>query len=198
MDLSRLSGALKPAVVVTAADLARAGIRVFPFYAGDLLCPIGKTRSTLASRSRCCCPRPSMRLTRRGWRCVTRRSCLSVRRPVRSLPNYPAFRFTRVGGPTPDAPDVYSPLKTAGSVRDVSIPAGARSVRNGGWATSGAGFSLSAGFRIALVVAIARSLRSTRARRAPVHAAAPFAGHGRGSAAYGFNVTTEDGKSLKV
>ena len=43
MDLSRLSGALKPAVVVTAADLARDGIRVFPFYAGDLLCPIGKT-----------------------------------------------------------------------------------------------------------------------------------------------------------
>jgi len=27
------------------------------------------------------------------------------------MPNYGAFRFTRVGGPTPDAPDVYSPFK---------------------------------------------------------------------------------------
>src|SRR5882757_1376645 len=38
LDLSRLSGALKPAVVVTAADLARTGMRVPEFYAGDLLC----------------------------------------------------------------------------------------------------------------------------------------------------------------
>src|SRR5262245_14000018 len=36
MDLSRLSGALKPSVVVTAADLARTGMRVPEFYAGDL------------------------------------------------------------------------------------------------------------------------------------------------------------------
>ena len=43
MDLSRLSGALKPAVVVTAADLARIGTRVPEFYAGDLFCPVGKT-----------------------------------------------------------------------------------------------------------------------------------------------------------
>src|SRR6201981_3093576 len=35
LDLSRLSGALKPAVVVTAADLARTGMRVPEFYAGD-------------------------------------------------------------------------------------------------------------------------------------------------------------------
>ena len=27
------------------------------------------------------------------------------------MPNYGQFRFTRVGGPTPDAPDVYSPSK---------------------------------------------------------------------------------------
>ena len=30
--------------------------------------------------------------------------------PVK-MPNYAQFRFTRVGGPTPDAPDVYSPVK---------------------------------------------------------------------------------------
>src|SRR5258707_9042770 len=43
MDLGRLTGAMKPAVVVTAADLAKIGTRVPEFYAGDLLCPIGKT-----------------------------------------------------------------------------------------------------------------------------------------------------------
>src|SRR5262249_61818604 len=43
LDLSRLSGALNPAVVVTAADLAQTGMRVPEFYAGDLLCPVGKT-----------------------------------------------------------------------------------------------------------------------------------------------------------
>src|SRR5262249_40373421 len=30
--------------------------------------------------------------------------------PVK-MPNYGQFRFTRVAGPTPDAPDVYSPVK---------------------------------------------------------------------------------------
>jgi hypothetical protein len=38
-----LTGASKPTVVVTAADLARAGTRVPEFYAGDLLCPVGRT-----------------------------------------------------------------------------------------------------------------------------------------------------------
>src|SRR6266403_5244922 len=43
IDLARLTGASKPTVVVTAADLARAGTRVPEFYAGDLLCPVGRT-----------------------------------------------------------------------------------------------------------------------------------------------------------
>src|SRR5438876_6885241 len=43
IDLSRLTGALKPSVVVTADDLARIGVRVPEFYAGDLICPFGKT-----------------------------------------------------------------------------------------------------------------------------------------------------------
>src|SRR5882672_10282007 len=41
MDLARLSGALKPTVVVTAADLQKIGIRVPEFNAGDLFCPPG-------------------------------------------------------------------------------------------------------------------------------------------------------------
>jgi CO/xanthine dehydrogenase Mo-binding subunit len=43
LDLSRLKGALKPARVVTAADLVTAGTRVPGFYAGDMFCPVGKT-----------------------------------------------------------------------------------------------------------------------------------------------------------
>ena len=43
LDFSPLSGALKPAVIVTADDLARIGTRVPEFYAGDLFCPVGKT-----------------------------------------------------------------------------------------------------------------------------------------------------------
>src|ERR1700757_2476485 len=43
MDLARLSGAAKPSVVVTAADLDKIGTRVPEFYTGDLFCPIGKT-----------------------------------------------------------------------------------------------------------------------------------------------------------
>ena len=43
LDFSHLTGALKPSVVVTADDLARIGARVPEFYAGDLLCPVGKT-----------------------------------------------------------------------------------------------------------------------------------------------------------
>jgi hypothetical protein len=43
LDLSRLTGALAPSRVVTAADLALAGIRVPAFYEGDLICPVGRT-----------------------------------------------------------------------------------------------------------------------------------------------------------
>ncbi len=54
VDLSRLSGALKPSRVVTAADLAGAGIRVPAFFEGDLFCPgRAKRRSISASRWSC-------------------------------------------------------------------------------------------------------------------------------------------------
>src|SRR5258708_36208991 len=43
LDLSHLSGALKHAVVVTAADLARTGLRVPDCYAGHHLCTDTKT-----------------------------------------------------------------------------------------------------------------------------------------------------------
>ncbi|MGZ3348932.1 MAG: xanthine dehydrogenase family protein molybdopterin-binding subunit [Xanthobacteraceae bacterium] len=112
MDLSRLSGALKPSVVVTAADLARTGMRVPEYYAGDLLCPVGKTPLYLGQ--------PVALLIFEDFDAFDQ-ARLALRDqavlkfgeqtgPV-SMPDYGAFRFTRVGGPTPEAPDVYSPFK---------------------------------------------------------------------------------------
>src|SRR5215472_14500011 len=112
LDLSRLSGALKPAVVVTAADLARTGMRVPEFYAGDLLCPVGKTPLYLGQ--------PVALLifedfgafdeARLALRDATVLKFGNETGAVK-MPNYGQFRFTRIGGPTPDAPDVYSTVK---------------------------------------------------------------------------------------
>jgi CO/xanthine dehydrogenase Mo-binding subunit len=112
LDLSRLSGALKPAAVVTTADLTRIGSRVPEFYAGDLFCPVGRTPLYLGQ--------PVALLifedfdtfdqARLALRDGTFLKFSEETGPV-TMPNYGAFRFTRVGGPTPDAPDVYSPVK---------------------------------------------------------------------------------------
>src|SRR5262249_42377195 len=112
LDLSALSGTLQPSVVVTAADLARTGVRVPEFYAGDLLCPVGKTPLYLGQ--------PVALLIFDNFdrfdqaRQVLRDQAVlkfgAETGPV-MMPNYGQFRFTRVGGPTPDAPDVYSPSK---------------------------------------------------------------------------------------
>ena len=112
IDVSLLTGALKPSVVVTADDLARIGARVPEFYAGDLLCPVGKTPLYLGQ--------PVAMLIFEDFdtfdqaRLALRDQAVlkfgAETGPVK-MPNYGQFRFTRVGGPTPDAPDVYSPSK---------------------------------------------------------------------------------------
>jgi CO/xanthine dehydrogenase Mo-binding subunit len=112
MDLARLSGALKPTVVVTAADLARIGTRVPEFYAGDLFCPAGRTPLYLGQ--------PVALLIFEQFDAFDQ-ARLALRDgtfvkfgedtgPV-VAPDYGAYRFTRVAGPTPDGPDVYSPVK---------------------------------------------------------------------------------------
>ncbi len=111
VDLSRLSGALKPSRVVTAADLAGAGIRVPEFFAGDLFCPTGKTPLYLGQ------PLVMLifeqfdafdqaRLALRSPSCVTYGEETG---PVAIAP-YGSHRFVRIAGPTPEAPDVYSPV----------------------------------------------------------------------------------------
>ncbi len=122
IDLSRLTGRFKPSVVVTADDIARSGVRVPEFYAGDLFCPVGKTPLYLGQ--------PVALLIFETFdafdqaRLVLRDQ--SVARfgaetgPV-VIPDFGAYRFTRVAGPTPDSPDVYSPIQ-AGWVSPARVP----------------------------------------------------------------------------
>jgi CO/xanthine dehydrogenase Mo-binding subunit len=111
MDLPRLGGALSPTVIVTAADMAKINIRVPPFYEGDLFCPVGKTPLYMGQ--------PVALLLFEQFDTYDR-ARLALRDgtfvlsgeetgPV-EMPDYGAFRFTRVASAAPDAPDVYSPI----------------------------------------------------------------------------------------
>src|SRR6202171_699673 len=110
IDLARLTGASKPTVVVTAADLVRAGTRVPGFYAGDLFCPLGRTPIYLGQ--------PVALLIFEEFGAFDR-ARLKIRdggfvkfaeeTGAVAMPDYGAFRFTRVAGTPPEAPDVYSP-----------------------------------------------------------------------------------------
>ena len=127
MDLARLAGALKPSMVVTAEDLARIGARVPEFYAGDLFCPIGKTPLYMGQPVALLIFEQfdafdSARLALRDGSFVKTGEQTG---PV-VIPNYAAYRFTRVAGPTPEAPDVYSPIQagwvTPGHIQDTALP----------------------------------------------------------------------------
>ena len=83
MDLARLTGALKPSVVVTAEDLVKIGARVPAFYAGDLFCPVGKTPLYMGQPVALLIFESSVRSTGRGWRCATGRSSSQAKRPAR-------------------------------------------------------------------------------------------------------------------
>ena len=131
LDLARLSGALKPSVVVTAADLARIGTRVPEFYKGDLFCPTGKTPLYLGQPVALLIFEQfdALDQARLALRDGTFMKFAEETGPVAG-PNYGAFRFTRVAGPTPDAPDVYSPIKSGwvspGRFQDTERPIWAR------------------------------------------------------------------------
>src|ERR1700676_1498650 len=127
MDLARLSGALKPSAVVTAEDLARIGTRVPEFYAGDLFCPIGKTPLYMGQ--------PVALLIFETFDAFDQARLLlrdgtfvqfGEATGAVAMPNYAAFRFTRVAGPTPDAPDVYSPVQAGwvspGRIQNTALP----------------------------------------------------------------------------
>lgn len=127
LDLDRLAGASKPTLVVTAADLDKAGFRVPAFYEGDLFCPVGKTPLYLGQ--------PVALLIFETFDAFDRAK-LALRDgtfvrfgeetgPV-FMPPFAAFRFTRVAGATPDAPDIYSPIQAGwvspGRIQNTEIP----------------------------------------------------------------------------
>ena len=127
MDLARLNGALKPSVVVTAEDLAKIGTRVPEFYAGDLFCPVGKTPLYMGQ--------PVALLIFERFDAFDRaRLVLRDGTFVKSgeetgpvvVPNYGAFRFTRVAGATPEAADIYSSIQagwvTPGRIQNTALP----------------------------------------------------------------------------
>jgi CO/xanthine dehydrogenase Mo-binding subunit len=112
VDLSPLNGVVKPAAIVAADDLVRMRIRVPEFYAGDLFCPVSKTPLYLGQ--------PIALLTFEDFDAFDQARLALRDEPFAKfgeetgpveMPNYGAFRFTRVGGPTPQAPDIYSPVK---------------------------------------------------------------------------------------
>lgn len=112
LDLAALDAGMAPDVVVTAAELATLGVTVPPFYTGDLICPVGETPLYLGQ------PVALLLFTRfaaydRARRAFRDRPLVKfgAQTGPRTLPNYAAFRFTRVAGATPDAPDVYSPIQ---------------------------------------------------------------------------------------
>jgi CO/xanthine dehydrogenase Mo-binding subunit len=131
LDLSRLTGVLKPSIVVTAEDLARIGARVPDFYAGDLFCPLHRTPLYLGQPIALLIFEDfdafdQARLALRGATVVKYgEETGSITRPP-----YAAFRFTRVAGPTPDAPDIHSPVKNGwvspGVFNNVQHPVWAR------------------------------------------------------------------------
>jgi hypothetical protein len=96
---ARLGGTMKPSVVVTAADLDKIGARVPEFYAGDLFCPVGRTPlylgqpvALLIFETFDASIRPRLAL-----RDGTFVKFGEETGPV-VVPNYGAFRFTRVAG----------------------------------------------------------------------------------------------------
>jgi CO/xanthine dehydrogenase Mo-binding subunit len=127
MDLARLDGASKPSVVVAAEDLAKIGTRVPEFYTGDLFCPIGKTPLYMGQPVALLIFEQfdAFDAARLALRDGTFVKFGEETGPV-AVDNYASFRFTRVAGPTPDSPDVYSPVQAGwvspGRIQNTALP----------------------------------------------------------------------------
>lgn len=113
IELAALDKELAPDRVVLAADLAAASITVPPFYAGDLLCPQGKTPLYLGQ------PLALLIWNDFARYAVARQAIKASPGMIRfgaktgpvAAPPYAAARFVRVAGPTPGADDVYSAMR---------------------------------------------------------------------------------------
>src|SRR5882724_6779663 len=127
LDLDRLSGASKPSVVVTAEELAKIGTRVPAFYTGDLFCPIGETPLYMGQPVALLIFEQfdAFDAARLALRDGTFVKFGEETGPI-AVDNYASFRFTRVAGPTPDSPDVYSPVQAGwvspGRIQNTALP----------------------------------------------------------------------------
>ena len=136
LDLSWLQGALEPSRVITAADVAVAGIRVPAFYEGDLFCPVGKTPLYLGQPLAMLIFEhfDSFDQARLALRAPSCAKCGEETGPIALAP-YGSHRFVRVAGATPQAPDLFSPLLDGWivprSFRDGDVPVWAPPDRQG-------------------------------------------------------------------
>ncbi|TCK28600.1 CO/xanthine dehydrogenase Mo-binding subunit [Ancylobacter aquaticus] len=113
LNLDALPPQARPTKVVGATDVAAAALRAPPFYAGDLFCPVGQTPLYLGQPVALLLfesfdAYDRARIAFRDNRALLR---FGAETGPRTGPNYAALRFTRIAGPTPGAPDVYSPLQ---------------------------------------------------------------------------------------
>jgi CO/xanthine dehydrogenase Mo-binding subunit len=145
IDLARLSGPSKPTVVVTAADLETIGTRVPEFFTGDLFCPVGTTPIYLGQPVALLLFDKfegfnAARLALRDGTFVK----FGEETGAVEMPDYGAFRFTRVAGATPDAPDIYSPVQAGwvspGKIQNSALPVWSPLAKESGAAYAKAAF----------------------------------------------------------
>jgi CO/xanthine dehydrogenase Mo-binding subunit len=113
IDLAALDKELAPDRVVLASDLVAAAITVPPFYAGDLLCPAGKTPLYLGQPLALLIWNDVARfaLARQAIKSASGIIRFGAKTGPVEAPPYASARFVRVAGPAPGADDVYSAMR---------------------------------------------------------------------------------------
>ena len=113
IDLAMLDKELAPDRVVLAPDLAAAAVTVPLFYAGDLLCPGGKTPLYLGQPLALLIWNDFARfaLARQAIKASSGVIRFGAKTSPVAAPAYASARFVRVAGPTPKSHDVYSPMQ---------------------------------------------------------------------------------------
>lgn len=114
-DLSALGDGLQPDRVVTAADLARDGLKFPAFYGDDMLLPTGKTPAYLGHAVAVLIYKDFARYRFAKDQLQFRDDVIRYGQVTGALERDPwgTFRFVRVGGATAYDDDAYSSLKDA-------------------------------------------------------------------------------------
>jgi CO/xanthine dehydrogenase Mo-binding subunit len=112
-DLSALGADLAPDRVVTAAELARDGIAFPDYYGDDMLLPEGQTPAYLGQAVAILIYRDFARFRFAKYKLQFNDAVIRYGELTGPLARDPwgASRFVRVGGPTPESDDVFSPVR---------------------------------------------------------------------------------------